>query len=570
MKISFKYLITALAVLFFINLRTAGQYRDNATLSRDLNTIAKANPSLCEIKSLAKTDGGKEVLVLIIGTGEKHNKPGIAVLGGIEGNYVLGREVAAGFAENLLKEASTQEVKDLLAKVTFYVFPDVSPDASEQFFAKMKFERSWNAKQVDNDRDFKMNEDPSEDLNNDGFITMMRVLDPNGTLIESADDARLLVTADFTKGQVGKYVLYQEGVDNDKDDRYNEDGDGGVNFNNNWTYNYEEFGVYAGVHPVSEPEVKAVADFLFNQWNIFATIAFGPQDNLAQVARSTGGQAGASGATVTFQMSAGGGRAGAPGAATAAPTAPTAASRGLQTIARSDETVNRIISEKYIETTGVKGTPVSPSARGNFMEWAYYHYGRFSYSTPAWWPNVERGRSSEASFLKYAEENKLGDVFVPWTEVKHPDFPNMKVEVGGFKPFAMITPPAEKVPEIITSNYKFIKVMAAMHPEIEIKDLLIENTGGDIFRVTLKVHNKGHFATMAEIGAPNRFVRQPRVALTIDSKQTVITGTKVQSMRRLEGNGSVEYSWLIRGKGTISVKAGDVNCGTATVKAELK
>jgi hypothetical protein len=569
MKISFKYLITALAVLFFINLRTAGQYRDNATLSRDLNTIAKANPSLCEIKSLAKTEGGKEILVLIIGTGEKHNKPGIAVLGGIEGNNILGREIAAGFAENLLKEASAQEVKDLLSKVTFYVFPDVSPDASEQFFAKIKYERNWNAKSVDNDRDFKLNEDPAEDLNNDGFITMMRVLDPNGTLIESSDDARLLVPADFTKGQVGKYILYQEGIDNDKDGRYNEDGEGGVNFNNNWTYNYEEFGVYAGVHPVSEPEVRAVADFLFGQWNIFATIAFGPQDNLGQVARSTGGQAAASGPAPSIQLSSAAGRALTAGTTTTA-AAPTAASRGLQTIARADETVNRIVSEKYIETTGVKGTPASFSARGNFMEWAYFHYGRFSYSTPAWWPNVERGRSGDAAFLKYAEDNKLGDVFVPWTEVKHPAFPGKKVEVGGVKPFAMTTPPADKVSEIVASNYKFIKVVAAMHPEIEIKDLLIENTGGDIFRVTLKVHNKGHFATMAEIGTPNRFVRQPRVALTLESKQTVITGTKVQTMRRLDGNGSAEYSWLIRGKGTISVKAGDINCGIATIKADLK
>ena len=345
------------------------------------------------------------------------------------------------------------------------------------------------------------------------------------------------------------------------DGTYNEDGEGGVNFNNNWTYNYQEFGKFAGTHPVSEVEVKAVADFLYDHWNIFATVAFGPQDNLAQVAR----------ASVSMTVPAAGqgptggrGGAGSTGAATTArPTDPS-----IMSVTRADATVNSIVSGKYAEITGVKGAPSSVSSRGNFMDWAYFHYGRYSYSTPGWWPNI--ARSSDAAFLKYAEENNLGEVFVPWKEVVHPGFPNQKVEVGGIKPFAMTTPPAEKVPEIVDANYKFLKAMASMHPEVEITDLKIVNTGGDIFRVTLNVHNKGIFATMAEVGGRNRFVRQPRVALTIGEKQTVITGTKVQNMRTLDANGSEEYSWLIRGKGSITVKAGDVNCGISTVKAELK
>ena len=36
------------------------------------------------------------------------------------------------------------------------------------------------------------------------------------------------------------------------------------------------------LHPVSEPETKAVADFLFDQFNIYAVFTFGPQDNLGQ------------------------------------------------------------------------------------------------------------------------------------------------------------------------------------------------------------------------------------------------------------------------------------------------
>ncbi|MBE0674671.1 MAG: peptidase [Bacteroidales bacterium] len=505
-----------------------------------------------------KNSRGRDIYVITIGTGDKHKKPGIAVLGGIEGNHLLGRELAAGFAENIIRNASSDEVKSLLEKVTFYVFPDVSPDAAEQFFASVRYERTWNNRSVDMDRDFTIGEDPFEDLNKDGMITMIRVHDPKGTLKESPDDQRILIPADRSRGEQGKYILYTEGIDNDDDGSFNEDGEGGVNFNNNWTYNYQEFGRYAGIHAVSEPETKAVADFLFDQWNVFAVIAFGPQDNLSQTTRA-GGAGQAAPASITTGMARGG---------TSAGTATT--DRNTMSIARSDEAVNRIVSEKYISVTGVKGTPSAVASRGNFMEWVYFHYGRYSYSTPAWWPNAERGRNAEAAFLKYAEDNNLGNVFVPWTEIKHPGFPDMKVEVGGIMPFVMNNPPADKVQEIVTSNYKFILEMAAMHPELEITDLRVENTGGDIFRVTLSVRNKGIFPTMAEIGSPNRFVRIPRVALTLEPKQTLITGTKVQQMRRLEGNSSSEYSWLIRGKGNISVKAGDVTCGTATISANLR
>ena len=43
----------------------------------------------------------------------------------------------------------------------------------------------------------------------------------------------------------------------------------------------------AGLHPVSEPETKAVADFLFDRFNIYAVFTFGPQDNLGQPLKSS-------------------------------------------------------------------------------------------------------------------------------------------------------------------------------------------------------------------------------------------------------------------------------------------
>ncbi|MCJ7507329.1 MAG: hypothetical protein MUO85_01190, partial [candidate division Zixibacteria bacterium] len=49
--------------------------------------------------------------------------------------------------------------------------------------------------------------------------------------------------------------------------------------------------------------------------------------------------------------------------------------------------------------TGAKGAPVSQATPGNFMDWAYYHYGRYSFSTPAWWIPQEKEENPEVKKL---------------------------------------------------------------------------------------------------------------------------------------------------------------------------
>ena len=555
-------LLTLIIQFAWVQLSGQNQYNDFKTMSQKINKIGIDYSSLCTVKSLVKTSDGKDIWVLTIGTGDKEKKPGIAVFGGIEGNYLLGKELALGFATNLLKESTNPDIKNLLNSLTFYVFPDVSPDATEQFFAKLKYERTVNARPTDDDRDFVTDEDPFEDLNNDGFITLIRISDPTGTYIESEEDRRVLVPADLSKGQMGIYRMYSEGIDNDKDGSFNEDGIGGVNFNKNFSFNYEEFGVNAGLHPISEVETKAVADFLFDHFNIYATFAFGPQDNLGQPMKASERQGAV---PVTGQ-----GQFPDQGQGTGRGQGTAQGDRRITTIMRTDEVINKLVSDKYHEITGIKGAPITKATPGNFMEWAYFHYGRYSFSTPGWWFTAEKGKNAEASFLKYAEENKINDVFVPWTEIKHPDFPDKKVEVGGIKPFVMINPPADKLDDLILKNYKFITAIAEMHPDLEYLDQKIENAGENIFRVTIKVHNKGVFATCAEIGDINQWTRIMRITLEPASSQSFLSGQKVQRIQRLEGDKSAEYSWLISGKGPVKITAGALNVGTITTTLELK
>ena len=532
------------------------QYSNFKTMSQKIDALSREYPSICSAKSLIKTAGGKDIWVLTIGTGNKDSKPGIAVFGGVEGSHLLGKELALGFAGTLLKESSSSEIKELLSKITFYVFPDVSPDATEQFFSDLKYERTVNTRSTDEDRDFVFDEDPYEDLNKDGYITLIRVKDPSGRYIESNEDKRIMATADLSAGQSGSYQVYSEGIDNDKDDSFNEDGAGGVDFNRNFTFNYEEFGLNAGMYPVSEPETKAVADFLFDRFNIYTVFTFGPQDNLGQPLKASERL----GTAASTGMSQGTGR----GQGMAQ------GDRKITSILRTDEVINKLVSEKYHEITGIKGAPVTKTTPGNFMDWAYFHYGRYSFSTPAWWFPVEKGKSSEVAFLKFAEKNKINDVFVPWTEIKHTDFPGKKTEVGGIKPFALINPPADTLGDLITKNYKFITAIAAMHPELEFLDIKIESAGENIFRISLKLHNKGIFSTCAEIGKNNMWTRIMRISLEPVVGQSFLSGQKVQRIDPIEGDQSIEFSWLINGKGSVKITAGALNAGIINTTIELK
>jgi hypothetical protein len=538
MKRIFTMLVLSIAlVIASIELDAQTGYSNFRTMSQKIDALSKDYPTLCSVKSLVKTTGGKDIWVLSIGTGDKDSKPAVVVTGGTDGSHLLGKELALGFATSLLKESTSSEIKALLDKITFYIFPDVNPDASEQFFSALKYERTINAGSTDDDKDFAYDEDPYEDLNNDGYVSQLRIKDPTGKYVESDEDKRIMVEADLSKGETGGYLLFTEGIDNDKDEKLNEDGQGGVNFNRNFTFNYEEFGLNAGPYPVSEPETKAVADFLFSKFNVYAVFTFGLQDNLGQPYKSA--------------------------------DRPNA-DRRITSIMKSDEVINKLVSDKYHEITGAKGAPLSRTTPGNFMDWAYYHYGRYSFGTPAWWFPAERGKNQEAAFLRFAEKNKINDAFIPWTEISHPDFPGKKAEIGGIKPFALINPPADTLNALISKNYKFITSIAAMHPELEFLDIKTENAGENIFRLTLKVHNKGIFSTCAEVGNINTFTRIMRISLDPTKGQVILSGEKVQRINRLEGDSSTEFSWLITGRGAVKVTAGALNTGIITSTFELK
>jgi hypothetical protein len=512
-----------------------------------IQALAKQYPQLATVKALARTNGNKDIWMITIGSGNTASKPAIAVVGGVEGNHLLGTELAIGFAENLLQGSNTDSIKTLLNKTTFYVFPNMSPDATEQYFAKLKYERQGNATTTDDDRDGKDNEDDYEDLDGNGKITWIRVESPLGDYKVHPDDPRVLIKADAAKGEKGKYLLYTEGIDNDKDNQFNEDGEGGVWFNKNFTFKHPSFTQGAGEFAVSEKENRALADQLFDLFNVYAVISFSSQNNLST--------------PVSYN-------------------AATANQRLVAGYLEQDAKANTLVSELYNKITGMKEAPKTNPAGGDLLSWGYYHYARYSFSTPGWFvpkakPDTTKKEKAftvedaTANYLRWAAQQGITNTFTEWKTIQHPDFAGNKVEAGGLDPFVLINPPYKMVADIVKKHTDFVEKLAAYQPELDILNVKTEKVGGGLTRVTLDVANKGLLASHTKLGEKSYWIKRIQVKVNTGTNQSVISGRKIQLMNTLDGLSSQQLTWLIKGSGKITIEAGSPTTGTAKTDVTL-
>lgn len=524
----------------------AQDYSNAAAQAARLQALAKNYPQLVQLKSMTKTNGGKDIWLLTIGTGKTASKPAIAVIGGTEGNHLLGTELAIGFAEQLLKDANAESTKALLNKTTYYVFPNMSPDAMEQYFAALKYERTGNNTETDDDRDGQLNEDGMDDLDKNGKITWMRVASPLGEYKPHPDDPRVLIKADALKGEKGQYLLLQEGMDNDKDGKLNEDGEGGIAFNKNLTYNHRTFAAGAGDYPASETETRAMLDFLYDAFNVYAVVSFGSNNNLST--------------PIAYNPQA-------------------ALQRIVAGWLEPDTKANSVVSELYNKVTGLQNAPRTAAAGGDVLSWGYYHYGRLSFSTPGWWmprakPDTAKKEKAftvddpTANALRWLGQQGM-NAFTDWKPIQHPDYPNQTVEIGGIDPFVMINPPYKFAAESVKKHTDFLVKLANLQPEISITNLQTEKLGNGLTRITADIVNKGVLSTHSKLGERSYFVKKVKVALNTGAKQEVVGGKKIQLFNSMDGNSSQKLSWLVKGSGKLTLEAGCPTAGYANIDITL-
>jgi len=251
------------------------RYHTPEELNAAVRDAARANPAVARIHELAKSPGGRDVLLIEIGPeAAKTEKtlPAVFVGANFEGLAPLAGEAAVFLIQELIGKPDVR--KDL----TWYVLACPNPDATARYFGKPLRAAAGNDRAWNDDNDDAVDEDGFEDLDGNGVITTMRVKDPEGDWIPIPGQPRLMKRADWAKGEKGIYKLYSEGLDNDKDGAYNEDPAGGVNIGLQFPHLFRYFGSGTGLWPGSEAESFAVIKFVNAHKEIGLSVTLGSSD----------------------------------------------------------------------------------------------------------------------------------------------------------------------------------------------------------------------------------------------------------------------------------------------------
>ena len=200
-------------------------------------------------------------------TGPAGEKPVFLVHGNLHAGELSGSACALYLAhEVLLARNAPPPIRELLKKITFHIIPRVSVDGAEKI---LHLKHAVRSREIP--KRLKNSIWP-EDINGDGAILKMRVPDPNGPWFSPNDEPRLLVPRLPGDREGKRYRLTTEGVIHDWDGgEWEGPSSEGFDFNRNWAHNWrpvhEQWG--AGRYPFSEPEVRAIADHIFDHQNVF-------------------------------------------------------------------------------------------------------------------------------------------------------------------------------------------------------------------------------------------------------------------------------------------------------------
>ena len=588
-------------------------YLDYDGLTDELRSLVNGS-SNANMRSIGTSHEGREVWLIEVSDRSgipTNERPAMLVVGNLEGDHVLGSQLALETIRFLLNDPSAASV---LSDQVVYVIPRLNPDGAEAMFSAVKYDRGGNAFSYDDDNDGRFDEDPGEDLNGDGMITLMRVPDPSGDFMVDPDDPRLMKRADKAEGETGTHTLYIEGVDSDGDGFLNEDGAGGVDLNRNFQHEHPYYQADAGLYMVSEPESRGLMDFMIANRHIGAVLTFGHSDNLVTPPDSHGQLADPDMIDlVAFAAEAnsdiyrngvfggGGGRGGGPaigargapirGAQPGADNDPDSGRRPAVTVNVQDLEYFSAVSDLYREITGITEIGVNRQAEGAFFQVAYYQMGIPAFSTQGWGlpaaePEEEeseegrggggagaggsgsdggggggaRGEGQSSSDDAGIDRKLIGamdaagiEAFVAWSSYDHPEFG--PVEIGGFKPYVTTNPPAEQLPDLGRKHGEFVVRLTEMLPRVNIVDTEVTAHGGGVFTVTAEIENSGYFPTSLQHGVVSRSVQPTTVRIQVDPEAILTGDAKSSTVQRLEGSGSrAKFSWVIQGDNGQSVE----------------
>jgi hypothetical protein len=498
-------------------------YHTSAEIEMWMRKWAEEHPEIVELYSVGESFGGRTLWQLTLTskkTGKDTDKPAAFFEGGRHSGEITATESAFYLAWYLIENYGRDSaVTALLDRAAVYIRPLNNPDGSDMYRLTAQANRS-SVRPHDTDRDGLLDEDPGEDLDGDGYIRDMRVRVEMGKgefVLDTADESgRLMRRVGEGKGD---WNVYNEGIDNDLDGRYGEDGIGGLDLHRNYPENwrpepgqdatgrgYTQFG--AGAYPLSEPETRAVVMWVLTHPNI----------------------------SVTNTMD-------------------TSVPMHLRPPSTCEESECMLPDDRalyqHFDSVGLSITkypwagdvfrtyhtrnPVNPftgdSTRpaplfGHSPDFGYFYYGAIWYGDELWNGGRERdydddGRVEPIEVLRYCDEQFGGTCFKPWTPFEHPVLG--KVEIGGYNPkFFSQNGPPQVMERWARNQAMFNLYMAQSLPRIEITDATITpvSSGTDTatHQLVVTVRNAGRLPTALEMAKRVKIVRPDQIAVRFAEK----------------------------------------------------
>lgn len=549
-----------------------------------LQEVIKAKPDLTKLHNIGKSYLGKDLLVLEITNQEKGKaleKPGFWIDGNLHSSEVFGADLCLKIIETLVTQYGKDPfITNLVDTRKIYIMPKFNPDGSDHYLTKPDSMRS-SVRPYDDDGDSLLDEDPPEDLNGDGYITLMRVRDEMGEWKTSPDDPRLMVRR--KEDEKGEWRVYSEGIDNDGDGLFNEDGVGGLDINRNWPANWQQDYMQRGAGPyaLSEPETRAVAEFLLAHRNVTGIVNYHMSGNFVFRPPCKPDIDPVTGEIIPFP--------------------------------REDEEIYQIFGRKYSEIVNNEEVVVSYYARnappprynalfGMFYDWGLTHYGVISWvpefgSLVPYCDYDRDGRVTELEKLRWNDEEMNGKIFVNWEPYNHPQLG--KVEIGGFinkmydpiyKSYInLMCYPGKVYADSLTKHTKWNLYLVSMSPYVRITEVKVIAGESGYYKIVASVQNQGFLPTYI-----TQYALRNQTAKTVQAKisltgATLVLGNENIDLGHLSGNlhtgrarfvrgnqanSSKTAEWMVKATGKVTptavIKAISEKGGTDTKKLTLK
>ncbi|MEK7468971.1 MAG: M14 family zinc carboxypeptidase [Planctomycetota bacterium] len=530
----------------------ATAYRRFADVSANLKDRAANSGGAAKASVIGKSFGGRDILLVTIGTGEGlDTRPALLVVAGVEGDGIAGSEIAATFAAELMA-AQDERTRKLLAERTVYVIVRLNPDGIERFFDEVKRQDTGTARKWDEDKDGAEDEDGPDDLDGDGLILVMRVEDAAGEWVADEKDAGFMRKPDAVRGEHGAWKLLAEGKDDDGDGAWNEDGAGGVDLNSNFPWNYRFHAPRSGAYQAGEPESRALAEFVAAHPNIEAAFTFASNDNvIRQVAPAPPPHPLPDPGNPVMALDAG----------------------DVLPLARFAENYRTKLGRERRDPLGLR--------EGGVAEWLYFHWGILSLGGPGWsvpWKPAdakglahEDGPGREARWeFRWMRENRASE-WVEWHAVAHPDFPGKKVEIGAWKPYATVLPPAGEMEALAAKHGAFLRDVLDAFPRVAIKGVAAKKLDAALWEITATIANEGALPTALRQGVRTQRARAVRVDF-VSATGKLTAGDKVTLIPVLAAGGVKELKWVLQARegSELEIRAETDRAGQAAAKLELK